>query len=414
MRHHATIAMREPGTPVGAVPHDILLPRELEDRPRQPAFLGQVGPSSAPRPKGAAALPIARQQSGCPPSLPSGARPACSWARDPDELAQNPADVAEIQGRIEMLDQGEDIAPWPWTGDPTTPDPRWVTIRTSPSPRRYFRARRVLSRGSSFQGWPMFSSTGRAVHFVAEQVEFGVGRHGAIAPGSAAIGLLAGRSPSLQSNPFRDPATREAGGVQGRRPLWRRPRSGFPCSLTGASGSGGFVAFAFHSLVCAGGVCERRLPLDRSCRGRLGHRSKPHCRRCARVFVVELRLAPPQAGPGSGRRRSSPQGGSAPGPSGRCPRIGFGCPERPRRPHEPGHRAGTNAEPRTRSPLAPVSGWASSRASSTPCRGRRRRCGRRRPQPRRACFRRASNCPQGSCRSRSLRRRGEYADRRVG
>jgi hypothetical protein len=53
------------------------------------------------------------------------------------------------------------------------------------------------------------------------------------------------------------PGDREAGGVQGCRLCWRRPRSGFPCGPTGASGSG-------FSLICAGHASQ---PEAHACEG---------------------------------------------------------------------------------------------------------------------------------------------------
>ncbi len=180
------------------------------------------------------------------------------------------------------------------------------------------------------------------------------------APGSAAIGLLAGRSPSLQSNPFATRRPRSGRGAR-RRPLWRRPRSGFPCSLTGASGSGGFVAFALSfSGLCRGSL--RTAPPPRSsCRGSV---RSPLETALPEVRAVSSSSTPrPSASWGQVQvaaevhlkeDRPLVRQGDVPG-------LGSDARERPRRPHEPGHRAGTNAEPRTRSPARPVSGWASSR-----------------------------------------------------
>jgi hypothetical protein len=52
------------------------------------------------------------------------------------------------------------------------------------------------------------------------------------------------------------PGDREAGGVQGRRLCWRRPRSGFPCGPTGASGSGFSLIFPGHAPQPEAHACE--------------------------------------------------------------------------------------------------------------------------------------------------------------
>ena len=166
----------------------------------------------------------------CPASseLPSVCR------RNADETPQNLAHLSKVQAAVEVLDEVEDVA-------------LRLTERIPPAPPVMGDDQDLTLGATIFQGAARalpdvqppaadhaLQNRG-AVHAAPEQLELGIIGHGAVLPGL--LGAAGWRDCAFPNLIPSQPGDREAGGVQGRRLCRRRPRSGFPCGPTGASGS---------------------------------------------------------------------------------------------------------------------------------------------------------------------------------
>ena len=141
----------------------------------------------------------------------------------------------------------------------------------SPAPRRYFRARLVLSRASNFQPPPIRSR--KAAQFTL--------RRNSSSSASSDIARLRGSAERVGGRPalfflgISRPRGREAGGGQGRSRRSRTPRSrGDPCGPPGASGSGFRFVPGTHApslaRLRANGCAVRRLGASRVSRSSAG------------------------------------------------------------------------------------------------------------------------------------------------
>ena len=119
MRDPTFVAVGEPRTAVRAIPNDVLLTGREQDIRREVALFEEIAPSGATGAQARPSCPTLGHGTVSPLPFPRALRRLVA-RRDADEFSQHLADMTKVEARIEVLDQGEDVALWLRSSGPTS------------------------------------------------------------------------------------------------------------------------------------------------------------------------------------------------------------------------------------------------------------------------------------------------------